>query len=194
NEDGTYYRNQGSLNGSLVDNPVGLANEITDEYNTNRLLTNLFANVKVVENLTFRTSLGIDLQNSKTNYYATRNIGLGQGTNGMATVTAGTGIDWLNENTLTYTNSISDLHNLTGLLGFTIQGYNTESVVANAMNFNDDFAKYNNLAAGGTLLSPSSSAGEWTLISYLARINYGYSDKYLLTLTARTDGSSRFGP
>src|SRR5690606_13370809 len=90
NDDGSYYRNQGSLNGNLVDNPVGLANEITDEYNTNRLLTNLFANVKVLENLTFRTSVGIDLQNSKTNYYATRNIGLGQGTNGMATVTAGT--------------------------------------------------------------------------------------------------------
>ncbi len=194
NEDGTYYRNQGPLNGGLVDNPVGLANEITNEFNSNRILTNLFASVKLLKDLSFKSSLGIDIRDTKANYYATREIGLGFGSNGMATVTAGNRAEWLNENTLTYEKLFNEIHKLTALVGFTNQGYKIETVQADAMNFNDDFAKYNNLGSGGTLLSPHSSAGEWTLMSYLARINYGFSNRYLVTLTARSDGSSRFGP
>ncbi|MEZ4902191.1 MAG: TonB-dependent receptor [Spirosomataceae bacterium] len=34
---------------------------------------------------------------------------------------------------------------------------------------------------------------EWSIISYLGRVNYSFNDKYLLTATFRSDGSSRFG-
>ncbi len=194
NANGLYYRDQGPLNGNLVDNPVGLANEITDQVSTIRLLANFFAEYKILEGLTFRTSWGADLNSFKTNYYATRQIGLGAGTNGDASVSAGQGINWLNENTLTYTRTFHNVHQLTALAGYTTQAYHNENVTANATNFIDDFAKYNNLASGATLRTPGSSAGDWALISYLARVNYGYDNRFLLTLTARRDGSSRFGP
>lgn len=194
NANGKYYRDQGPLNGNLVDNPVGLANEITDQVSTIRLLANFFAEYKIIEGLTFRTSWGADLSSFKTNYYATRQIGLGAGTNGDASISAGQGINWLNENTLTYTRTINDVHQLNAMAGYTTQAYHNENVTANATNFIDDFAKYNNLASGATLRTPGSSAGDWALISYLARVNYGYDNRFLLTLTARSDGSSRFGP
>lgn len=194
NNEGKYYRDQGPLNGNLVDNPLGLANEITDQTYTTRILTNVFADIKIMRGLSFRTSWGADLFHSKNNYYATRQIGLGAGLNGDGAVTAGQTINWLNENTLTYTEQFGGQHKLTALVGYTSQGYKHESVYAAASNFNDDFAEFNNLGAGATLRTPSTNARDWGLISYLARVNYGYSDRFLLTLTARRDGSSRFGP
>jgi TonB-linked SusC/RagA family outer membrane protein len=194
NENGRYFRDQGPLNGNLVDNPVGLANEVTDQLTTMRMLANFFAEYKIMDGLTFRTTWGADLSNYKTNYYATRQIGLGAANNGDASVTSGQGVNWLNENTLTYTRVFNTKHNFTALAGYTTQAYHNEYVTANATNFVDDFAKYNNLVTGATLRSPGSGAGDWALISYLARVNYGYDNRFLLTLTARTDGSSRFGP
>ncbi|CAL1516457.1 TonB-dependent receptor [Chitinophaga sp. MM2321] len=194
NANGKYYRDQGPLNGNLVDNPLGLANEITDQFSVTRLLSNFFAEYKIIDGLTFRTSWGADLFNTKSNYYVTRQIGLGAGTNGDASVSASESINWLNENTLTYNRVFAKDHNVTALIGYTSQGYHQENVTANATNFNDDFALFNNLAAGATLRTPGSGAGDWALASYLARINYGYADRFLLTLTARRDGSSRFGP
>lgn len=194
NTAGVYYRDQSTLNGNLVDNPVGLAKEVTDQFTTMRLLTNVFADFKIMEGLTFRTSWGADLYNTKSNYYATRLIGLGAGTNGSASVSTSQNINWLNENTLTYAKTFSEKHNLTALVGYTTQGYHNESVGASAINFNDDFALFNNLGAGATLQTPSSGASDWALISYLARVNYGFTNRLLVTLTARRDGSSRFGP
>lgn len=194
NPNGTYYRDQGPLNGNLVDNPLGLANEVTNQFFTTRMLANVFAEYKIIDGLTFRTAWGADLINSKSNYYVTRQIGLGANTNGDAAITSAQAINWLNENTLTYNRVLAKDHNITGMIGYTTQGYNTENVTANASNFNDDFARFNNLGLGTTLRRPGSDASDWALISYLARVNYGYANRFLFTLTARRDGSSRFGP
>ncbi|MFT4032604.1 MAG: TonB-dependent receptor [Siphonobacter sp.] len=191
---GVYYRDQSTLNGNLVDNPVGLAKEVTNLYYTIRLLSNFYADVKITPHLTFRTSWGADLLAAKQNYYATRLIQLGASSNGVASVSNTFNVNYLNENTLTYTRSFAGKHHLTALLGYTTQAYKIETVAANAVNFNDDFALYNNLGSGATLRNPSSGASDWALISYLARLNYGFDERFLFTLTARRDGSSRFGP
>ncbi|RCR71351.1 TonB-dependent receptor [Larkinella punicea] len=194
NTAGTYYRDQGPLNGNNVDNPLGIAREITDLLTTTRVLANVFADVSLAKGLTFRTSWGGDLFNTKSNFYATRLIALGANTSGNASVNAVQTVNWLNENTLTYMKTVQERHNLTALLGYTTQTYHSEGVTANAVGFNDDFGLYNNLGAGATLRVPASSASDWALISYLARVNYGFDNRFLLTLTARRDGSSRFGP
>ncbi|GAB3970327.1 TonB-dependent receptor [Spirosoma terrae] len=193
NSAGGYYLDQGSLNGNLVDNPVGLVNEITDQNLTARILGNVFADIKLAEGLTFRTSWGSDIVNTKSNYYATRLVRLGATSNGNASVGSGFSLNWLNENTLTYARTISPRHSLNALIGYTTQGYHNEGLTANAINFTDDYAQFNNLGAGATLQTPSSSASDWALVSYLARLNYNYDSRFLLTLTARRDGSSRFG-
>ena len=194
NSDGTYYRDVSSLNGSLVDNPVGLAKEITDQFLTTRVLTNVYGEYTIIKGFTFRTSWGADQYNTKSSYYATRLIGLGAKVGGTASIGNASYINWLNENTLTYNKTFLNKHTLSALLGYTTQAYETQTVTANAANFNDDFDSYNNLGAGASLVASASGFSEWSLISYLARINYGYDSRYLFTFTARTDGSSRFGP
>ena len=95
--------------------------------------------------------MGADLYNTKSNFYVTRQILLGANTRGNASVSAVQNISWLNENTLTYAKTLATKHNLTALLGYTAQGYHLESVTASAINFNDDFAQFNNLGGGATL-------------------------------------------
>ncbi|WP_229320878.1 SusC/RagA family TonB-linked outer membrane protein [Larkinella knui] len=194
NADGSYYKNQGALNGLGADNPLAMANEFTDKTALIRLLANAYLDYKILDGLSFRTSFGTDLQSSKNNSYITRLAVLGASVGGSASVTASQSINWLNENILNYTRQLSARHSLNAVLGYTIQGLATESVGANANTFSDDFALYNNLGAGSSLVAPSSGSSEWRLISYLARVNYGYNDRFLLTLTGRRDGSSRFGP
>lgn len=193
NADGSYYKNTGALNGYGVDNPMAIANEITNSNKTIRLLANSFLDYSIIEGLNFRTSFGADLQSSKTNYYATRLTTAGATLGGDAYVSNGQNVGWLNENTLNYSRQLSARHNLSALVGYTIQGLATETVRANASTFSDDFAEFNNLGAGSTLTAPSSDASDWRLISYIARVNYGFDDRFLFTLTGRRDGSSRFG-
>src|SRR5690606_19025644 len=128
------------------------------------------------------------------NYYVTRNAIVGASVQGSASVTSAQRLNWLNENTLNYSKTLNSKNTLNALIGYTIQEIKGENAVARANTFSDDFAEYNNLGAGSTLIAPSSTANEWALISYLARVNYGYDDRFLLTFTGRRDGSSRFGP
>ncbi|WP_428667341.1 SusC/RagA family TonB-linked outer membrane protein [Runella sp.] len=194
NGDGSYYKNTGTLNGYGVDNPLAIAKEISSIASTMRLLANTYLDYTIIDGLNFRTSFGADIQSAKTNSYSTRLSTDGASLGGRASIATAQSIGWLNENTLNYTRQLSPRHSISGLLGYTIQGLAMENVGANANTFTDDFASYNNLGAGSTLVAPSSSASDWRLISYLARVNYGFDDRFLLTLTARRDGSSRFGP
>ncbi len=194
NPDGSYYKNQGSLNGYTVDNPLAVANEIINPASLVRFLANSYLDYKIIDGLTFRASFGTDLQSSKSNRYTTRLAQAGASVGGGGSVGAAQSVNWLNENTLNFSRQLSPLHNVSALIGYTIQGLTTEDVTANANTFSDDFSLFNNLGAGSSLVAPSTGASDWRLISYLARVNYGFADRFLLTFTARRDGSSRFGP
>jgi hypothetical protein len=193
NSSGNYFKDQTTLNPFPVDNPVAVANEIINKMYTTRLLANTYAELTLSKGLVLRSTLGGDIIDNKNNYYASRSTFI-SGNIGSASVYTDQSFSWLTENTLTYSKTFHTNHSLTALLGYTMQEAIFESVTANANNFNSDFATFNNLGAGATLSAPASGANEWALISYLSRINYGFANRYLLTLTARRDGSSRFGP
>lgn len=62
-----------------------------------------------------------------------------------------------------------------------------------AEGFSDDFFRYNRIGAASQPGALGSDYDEWTIDSYFLRGGYTYADKYLMTLTGRIDGSSRFG-
>lgn len=194
NKDGSYFSNQGPLNGLGADNPYAMANEFTNKNTLIRMLANSYAELKLAEGLKLKSTLGVDLQANKSSSYISRLVIAGASLGGSAAVASSQTVNWLNENTLTYDRQFGDRHQLNALIGYTYQQSDYETATANANSFNDDFAKYHNLGAGSTLVSPGSDASQWRLISYIARVNYGYDDRFLLTLTGRRDGSSRFGP
>lgn len=193
NSAGTYYTNTGSINGYAVDNPVALVNEWTDRDRGVRVLANTFLEFKILNGLTFKTTLGSDLSSVKSNGYATRFLTAGTG-NGSASVSNNQVVSWLNENTLNYSKIFAAKHSFSALAGYTSQAWERENFTANAKGFINDFALYNNLGTGTTLTAPASGASQTSLQSFLGRVNYTYDNKYLLTVSARADGSSRFGP
>jgi TonB-linked SusC/RagA family outer membrane protein len=78
------------------------------------------------------------------------------------------------------------------LVGGTWQVRHTESEILNARNYVND-QLLNSLAAAGTV-SASNNESEYRYVAFFGRISYTLKESYLLTLSARRDGSSRFGP
>ncbi|WP_229311541.1 SusC/RagA family TonB-linked outer membrane protein [Larkinella rosea] len=158
-----------------------------------RMIGSVFADYKIIPGLTFRTSFGADVNYSKRSLYLSRNTATGTQLSGQASIINNQSSTWLNENTLTYNKTFGNVHNLTLLAGYTMQGNRFESVEARSQGFANDILTYENLGSASTALVPASSASNWQLNSYIGRANYDYSGKYLLTATVRADGSSRFG-
>ncbi|HEY0111446.1 MAG TPA: SusC/RagA family TonB-linked outer membrane protein, partial [Fibrella sp.] len=100
---------------------------------------------------------------------------------------------WSLENYLTYNKQINTDHNITALLGISWQENNFYNMAASVSGFSTDYFGFNNLGAGATNPSVGSGASRFAFNSYFGRINYSLRDKYLLTVTGRADGSSKFG-
>jgi TonB-dependent starch-binding outer membrane protein SusC len=176
-----------------IPSPVAIAREIDDRTTRFRILGNIYAEVGILKNLVFRTSVGTDVNLARRNRYRPSNVPANQQpapTIPTAFSETGQDINWLNENTLNYTTSFNERHNLNVLLGYTIQQMSYEDSRLDATNFPNDLVRTLN---AGIITSGRTFAEQWSLLSYLGRVNYSFSDKYLLTATIRRDGSSRFG-
>ena len=154
--------------------------------------TNNAFEAKILPKLIFKTTFSARLQNIKQDQFYSKNTGIGQSVGGRARIGYIYSQDLLNENTLSYNKTFNRIHKLDALAGFTLQRYKKEEFVANAQNFpNEDLGIYD-ISVGTVLSPPNSEVREWSLMSFLARINYSYNNKYLLTASIRADGSSRF--
>lgn len=189
--DGSYNRFIGP-DGSFYGNPVASLLEIKNLSRTDRVMGNVFLDYKITKDLLFKVSFGGDQINVKDDYYLPAFI-QNTGQNARARIGVNQSFSWLNENTLTYTKTFAEKHNFTALGGFTRQKFTSENVTTGADRFVNDILEDGSLGSGAIVVPPTSNINEWALESYIARINYGYNDKYLLTLTGRADGSSRFG-
>jgi TonB-linked SusC/RagA family outer membrane protein len=175
-------------------NPVEVGEKYQRYLKTNTVLGNVFANISLAKGLEFRSSVGINYINQKTNEYAGRNLNfIGTPTNGYAQIYSNEFFSWQFENYLTYNKTFADIHSFTGLLGISWQQTDMSNYNVRVNNFSDDFFSFNNLAAGSVPISPTSLASVEGINSSFGRINYGLKDKYLLTVTGRIDGSSKFG-
>lgn len=174
-------------------NPVALADLSTNESISYRFLTNTFLEYELFKGLKLKTSIGGDYISTTQNSYFPSTVRISAGINGDARKANVQDFTWLNENTLNY-NRFDDNNNLDLLAGVTFQGSTNSGFSVRDRGFANDILEENNIGSGSDtppLSSPSER--EWGLVSYLGRINYVRESKYLFTLTARADGSSRFG-
>lgn len=181
------------LNAPQTPNPVSLAREVRDSLGDTRVLSNLFGQAQLLPDLTLRVSLGMDYANRWRYTYYPRTTLRGAQSNGTALRGTGTSSSWLNENTLTYARSFGAQRiNLLG--GYTQQRTTFDGASMSNSNFVSDITGYYDIGAGTQTGGPTigSSYSTQTLQSWLSRLNYSLLDRYLLTLTYRADGSSRF--
>ena len=198
--DGTYSYINTDLNAysSLLDapqtpNPVSLAREVMDSLSDTRVLGNLFGEAHVFRDFRLRVSLGADYADRWRNTYYPRTTLRGQQSNGAAIRASATTSSWLNENTLTYQNTLG-VQDITILGGYSRQRTDLDGQTMNNSNFVSDITGYFDIGAGTQTGGPTISSRHTTqtLESWLSRVNYSLLDRYLLTLTYRADGSSRF--
>ena len=176
-----------------IDNPEAIirGNHITG--NRYRYLGSAFLEYFILPELSAKINVGADVNNEDKSVYKDRTTIIGNSLGGVASAYSATESNYLIEGTLNYTKKIGN-HDISSLVGITTQKFLRRFSSQEANNFTTDATLADNfgLADRTTLVNNSSKATN-SLLSYLGRINYKYLDRYLLTVSYRIDGSSRFG-
>lgn len=173
-------------------NPVSFASEILDQRKNRKFLGNLTANWNFYKPFILQVNAGYTYNQTDRNSYISKSNLLGNSNNGYVSVQKLSDYSKLLETILKYNQKFGK-HTLDAMLGYSYQYFYDEGNHTRAYGFLSDTFKWYSLSAAKTIESISSFAESNTLVSMYGRINYNYSDKYLVTATVRRDGSSRFG-
>src|SRR5690606_9332172 len=190
--DGSYVYENNTSN-PAVGNPVQDANEFKQLNKTARALGNFYADLTLTEGLNFKSSVGIDYYQVKEQSFSSKDIKRGESNGGSASVGTVDGYTWLWENTLNYNRRFGTQHQLNAVAGMTVQAFEGQNLAVANSEFNDGRLGYYAIQAGARRQITNSGYSGWQMLSYLARANYSYANRYLVTLTGRVDGSSKFG-
>lgn len=162
-----------------------------------RGLASAFAEYEIIHGLKAKYSYNIDYSvNSSFQfgpsfvYGETSNQNPNPSIPGSSTANNST-FNWLSEFVINYDKAFGKDHKLNATIGYTSQNERYDGYNFNATNYPDNLVETINAAS--LLNGQGAGVEKWSLISYLARVNYTFKDKYLLTATIRSDGSSRFG-
>jgi TonB-linked SusC/RagA family outer membrane protein len=176
-------------------NPIRSLRIDGDGYQT-RLLSSNYINIKPIERLNLRTTFSVDVMDQKDLWYAPRDIGqsVRNSTDGTAQHRNDHWLNWQWENTASY-DALKGDHNLNILGGFSMSKNNWDYNQVDALGFASDDFSYKNIGGSYLRLRTGLNSDFTTnsLMSFIGRANYTYKEKYFATVTARYDGSSRFG-
>jgi TonB-linked SusC/RagA family outer membrane protein len=187
-----------------IENPVALAKETNITRKGLRGTYNGTISYELIKNLIFKANIGLQTYNEKYEYYLPTSLSNGNNPPySAASIAAANAVaqtnntrNLLGEFTGVYTKQFG-LHNFNLLAGYTAQKINSDIISVTAKGFqNDLIQEITAKGADATNFALNSGTGksEQTLLSYLARIQYNFGDRYYLTAAYRRDGSSRFGP
>jgi TonB-linked SusC/RagA family outer membrane protein len=178
-------------------NPIKSVENEVRQNKSNNMIANGYLTYEIIQGLKLRLSGGVEMITRKNmSFY---NSETSKGTPLFPNNTRGQfgSVDfyernsWLNENTLTWTKTINPNNRFEILGGFTLQGVDNTRYGFLSQNVPNESLAIPGLDEG-IPSSTTSSASNNTLSSFLGRINYSYRSKYLLTISFRADGSSKF--
>ena len=193
NEDGSWSGPDGNSEwyGSTR-NPIGpteLNKSQTDGYN---FLANLTAELTFTKWLKFKSTFGYDAKfwfidnfTPKYNWKPTPTEETSRYKSDNKSFT------YLWDNYFLFDHTFSEKHRVGLMAGMSAQ-WNTNDYL-NAQKNVFMFDNVHEMDNGEEMYAIGGNETEWALLSYMARVNYSYEDRYLLTATIRRDGSSRFG-
>lgn len=190
NEDGSWN----AINGAAKFNPVADIAATTDQRSNTRFLGNFFAEIAFDKHLSYKLNIGYDLKNTRKYEYRTSQTAaaiIDKTGSGSGSHAWGKSRSKLMDNIVTYKNQWGG-HRLTATGVYSYQEYKYESLNASSKAFDNDLLGAWKID-GKELSGYGSDIYGNKLISFTGRVSYAYNDKYLLTATARYDGSSRFG-
>lgn len=175
-------------------NPLIIENIYGDFSNNNRMIANIAPSLEFVDHLTYKLNLGVDYSTTDRDVQYIPYAADPDYAQGSINTSFTTNRNTLVENTLTYDNVFGD-HGLTLLAGHSYQKFYIHDKGFYFENFpnNGIEPRYQLEAARGENATQYSNAVSNELQSFFGRVNYTYQDKYLVTATLRSDGSTKFG-
>lgn len=191
NEDGSYtdLGNAYSFIAPDMINPLNWIKEQPNETKANTVLANAALIFKPWEELTFRFSGGVENRDDRTDAYTTTNF---LNSTGRASVSTGQFRSLLSENTVNYNHLFNEKHQVSAVAGFTYQDFENTFLSASGTGFLSNIPGTHDLGSAAIPGIPSTGYSKSVLLSYLGRVNYSYNNKYFVTASFRSDGSSRF--
>lgn len=196
---GAPYKADGSINftptnDALLTNPLaeivpGAQVDNTKKY---RIFNSIYTEVKLMEGLKYRVNFGPDFTLSRWGRFIGAQTNARKGGDAQASTQSNFGFNWTLENIINYSKTIQK-HNFNVTLLHSIQRDRYENYASNVQGVPAETQQFYNLGNASSVLGVGSNLTEWTINSLMARVNYDYNDKFLVTLTMRRDGSSRFG-
>lgn len=194
NKDGNYIYNYAwghgvSSSAFLRPNPVAQQELNINTSTAYRGMSRLFAEIKLFRYLSFSSSLGFDFmlnEAKQKNHPLVSGSGKGDISEQQYRTTG-----LINTNLLQFNKTWNNAHSLNILAGQEAQinytKYTYVSIQDLSTNPNQD------QLLGGTISNAQGNASKQTLLSYFGQANYGFKEKYYLSGSLRSDGSSRFG-
>jgi TonB-dependent starch-binding outer membrane protein SusC len=171
------------LNNLYVDN--------SDIRNNLFLVGNAKFTIPWVKGLTYELNYSNTYSNRNNNTFYPVTTPNGAGNKGQAIKNPSEQRDGIVNNIVTYLRSFGD-HQINGTLLYSRENSISQSSTLNAQGFDNPVLGYNNMGLG-TIATVASTAWEENSISYMARANYSFKNRYMLTGTVRRDGFSGFG-
>jgi TonB-linked SusC/RagA family outer membrane protein len=187
-----YNNGEGSPGTWTHANPLYRLNELNEDFSGLRAIGTAFANYDFTERISARTSANVDWGNSRRDFFNPSTLG---GINAPPPVVPvgaerqSRDVSFLSETTVSLNDTKVGPGTLNALAGFTAQT-GDEYISQFSGQFPDDEIRTLNVASD---ITGQSLEERWSLLSVLGRLNYNLSDRYIFTVTARADGSSRFG-
>lgn len=163
----------------------------------NRLISSSFVNVNPVKGLHIRSTFALNFLEETRFRYIPNDIqqAIRYAHHGEATHNRDNRTNWQWDNSISYDNTFGK-HRINAMIGSSFSKIDRNYTQAKSKGFSDNMFLYYNLGASNFIDSReaySNFTGS-SLAGFIGRVNYAYEDKYLLTVSTRIDGSSKFAP
>lgn len=169
--------------------PVAWIKDYSDKSVQYRITPNVQLTAEILDWLDYKFSIGGDFRNKVRRRWKGQN--LSSGTSGAATYSLSNSLRYNMDNTLNINKKIGK-HRINAVLGTTFNNSFSQSMSMYGYDTDQEVPEVENVNSTEYYRNSSYGESDYALLSYLARANYSFADRYVLTATVRVDGSSRF--
>lgn len=164
-----------------------------DETKRYRIFNSLYGEWNIADGLQYRVNFGPDISIRRVGTFTGSQTNARRGGAPVGGVFNEFGFNYTFENILSYSKTLAEKHDLNFTALQSIQKDNFETSGVGVLGIPAESQSFYSLGNASQVTSVGSNLIDWTLLSYMGRVNYGFDDRYMVTATLRADGSSRFG-
>ncbi|MEB2783928.1 SusC/RagA family TonB-linked outer membrane protein [Algoriphagus persicinus] len=168
----------------------GAQSDLTKNY---RIFNSIFAQWDIIPGLSYRLVFGPDITIRRNGRFTGSQTNSRRGGAATGSVDDRFTFNYTLENILTYNKTFNEVHNLNVTALQSIQQDKYEQSTISVLGIPAESQLYHRLGDASQITGANTNLVEWSLMSFMGRVNYDFKNKYLVTATVRADGSSRFG-